>query len=60
MAELAGYVDGKETNRVYFKIKTGKLIGKRPLGRRKYRWENTIRINLLTLLNRCQYQFGSG
>ena len=29
-----------------FKILTGTLTGKRPLGRPKHRWENSIRMDL--------------
>ena len=41
-----GRVDRMEEGRSAFKILTGKLTGKRPLGRPRRRWENNIRMNL--------------
>ena len=35
-----------EERRSSFKILTGKPTGKRPLGRRRRRWEDTIRMDL--------------
>ena len=35
-----------EEGRSAFKILTGKPTGKRPLGRPKHRWENSIRMDL--------------
>ena len=35
-----------QENRIVLKILTGKLIGKRPLGRPKNGWEDNIRMNL--------------
>ena len=42
----AGYVARMEEGRSAFKILTGKPTGKRPLGRPRRRWENTIRMDL--------------
>ena len=35
-----------EEGRSAFKILTGKITGKRPLGRRRRSWEYTIRMNI--------------
>ena len=35
-----------EEGRIAFKILTGKPIGKRPLGRPRRRWENSIKTDL--------------
>ena len=42
----AVHVARTEEGRSVFKILTGKPTGKRPFGRPRSRWENTIRINL--------------
>ena len=42
----AGYVARTEEGRSAFKILTGKLIGKTPLGRPRRRWEDNIRMDL--------------
>ena len=42
----AGYVARMEESRSAFKILTGKLTGKRPLGRPRRRWEDNIRMDL--------------
>ena len=42
----AGHVAKMEEGRSAFKILTGKLAGKRPLGRPKLRWEDNIRMDL--------------
>ena len=42
----AGHVARMEEGRSAFKILTGKLTGKRPLGRPRRRWEDNIRMNL--------------
>ena len=42
----AGHVARMEEGRSSFKILTGKLTGKRPLGRRRCRWEEYITMNL--------------
>ena len=39
----AGHVARVEEGRSAFKILTGKPIGKRPLGRRRRRWEWTLK-----------------
>ena len=41
-----GHVARMEEGRSAFKILTGKLIGKRPLGRPRRRWEDNIRMDL--------------
>ena len=42
----AGHVARMEEGRGVFKILTGKLTGKRPLGRPRCRWEDNIRMDL--------------
>ena len=42
----AGHVARMEEGRSDLKILTGKLTGKRPSGRPKYRWEENVRMNL--------------
>jgi hypothetical protein len=42
----SGYVTRMEEARSDLKILTGKLTGKRPSGRPKYRWEENVRMNL--------------
>ena len=42
----AGHIARMEEGRSAFNILTGKLIGKRPLGRTRRRWEDNIRMNL--------------
>ena len=42
----AGHVARMEEGRSAFKILTGKPKGKRPLGRRRRRWEDNIRMDL--------------
>ena len=42
----AGHVALMEEGRSAFKILTGKLTGKRPLGRPRRRWEDNIRMDL--------------
>ena len=42
----AGHVARMEECRSAFKILTGKLTGKRPLGRPRRRWEDNIRMDL--------------
>ena len=42
----AGHVARMEEDRRAFKILTGKPTGKRPLGRRRRRWEDNIRMDL--------------
>ena len=42
----AGHVARMEEGRRAFKILTGTLAGKRPLGRPRRRWEDNIRIDL--------------
>ena len=42
----AGHVVRMEEGRSAFKILTGKLTGKRNLGRPRYRWEENIRLDL--------------
>ena len=42
----AGHVARIEEYRSTFKILTGKLSGKRPLGRPRRRWEDNIRMDL--------------
>ena len=42
----AGHVARMEEGRSAVKILTGKLTGKRPLGRHKHRWEDNIRVDL--------------
>jgi hypothetical protein len=41
-----GHVVRMEEDKSVFKILTGKLIGNRPLGRPRSRWEGNIRIYL--------------
>ena len=41
-----GHVARMEEGRSAFKIFTGKRTGKRPLGRRRRRWEDNIRMDL--------------
>ena len=41
-----GYVAKMEEGRSAFKIITGKLTGKRPLGRTRCRWEDNLRMDL--------------
>ena len=41
-----GHVARMEEGRSAFKILTGTLAGKRPLGRRRSRWEDNIRMDL--------------
>ena len=43
---MAGHVARMEKGRSALKILTGKPTGKRPLGRPRRRWEDTIRIDL--------------
>ena len=43
---MAGHVARMEEGRIAFKILTGKLTGKRPLGRPRRRWEDNIRMDL--------------
>ena len=42
----AGHVARKEDRRSAFKILTGKPTGKRPLGKPRRRWEESIRMDL--------------
>ena len=42
----AGHVARLEEGRSAFKISTGKPTGKRPLGRARCRWEDSIRMDL--------------
>ena len=42
----AGHVARIEDDRSAFKILTGKLIGKRPSGKPRRRWEDNIRMDL--------------
>ena len=42
----AGHVVSMEEGRTAFKISTGKHTEKRPLGWRRLRWENNIKMNL--------------
>ena len=42
----AGHVVRMEEGRIAFNILTGKPTGKRPLGRRRRRWEDNIRMGL--------------
>ena len=42
----AGHVARMEEGRSAFKMLTGKLTGKRPLGRPRRRWEDNIRMDL--------------
>jgi hypothetical protein len=42
----AGHVTRMEEDSSAFKILTGKLTGKRPLGRPSHRWEDNIRMDL--------------
>ena len=42
----AGYIARIEEGRSAFKILTGKLTGKRPLGRPRRRWKDNIRMGL--------------
>ena len=42
----AGHVARMEKGRSAFKILTGTLAGKRPLGRARRRWEDNIRMDL--------------
>ena len=42
----AGHVARMEEGRSDFKVLTGKPTGKRPLGRPRRRWEDSIRIDL--------------
>ena len=42
----AGHVARPEESRSAFKILTGKLTGKRPLGRSRHRFEDNIRMDL--------------
>ena len=44
--KCAGHVARMEEDRSAFKILTGKPTGKRPLGRRRCRWEDNIRMEL--------------
>ena len=43
---MGGHVARMEQDRSSFKILTGKLTGKRPLGRPTCKWEDSIRMNL--------------
>ena len=43
---MAGHVARVEENRSAFKILTGTLAGKRPLGRPRHRWEDNIKMDL--------------
>ena len=43
---MVRYVARTEDGRNAFKILTGKLIGKRPLGRPRHRWKVDFRMNL--------------
>ena len=45
-ANEAGHVARMEECRYAFKILTGKLTGKRPLGRPRHRWEDNTRMDL--------------
>ena len=52
----AGHVARMEERRSAFKILTGKLTGKRPLGRPSHRWEDNIRIVLEEIgINKCNW-----
>ena len=42
----AGHVATMEEGRRAFKILAGKLTGKRPLGRKRCRWDDNIRMDL--------------
>ena len=42
----AGHAAKMEESRSTFNILTGKPTGKRPLGRRRSRWEDNIRMDL--------------
>ena len=42
----AGHVARIEEGRSAFKILTGTLTGKRPVGKPKYRWKDNIRMGL--------------
>ena len=42
----AGHIARMQEGRSAFKILTGKSTGKRPLGRRRCRWEENIRMDL--------------
>ena len=42
----AGHVARMEEGRSAFKVLTGKPTGKRPLGKRRRRWEDNIRMEL--------------
>jgi hypothetical protein len=42
----AGHVARMEEGRTAFKILTGKLTGKRPLGRPRRTWKDNIRMDL--------------
>ena len=42
----AGHLAGMEEDRSVFNILTGRHIGKRPSGRPRRRWEESIRMNL--------------
>ena len=46
VTERAGHVAKIEEGRGALKILTGKLKGKRPLGRFRHQWEDNIRMNL--------------
>ena len=46
----AGHLVRMEEGRSAFKILTGKLIRKRPLGRPRRRWEGNIRMDLEEIL----------
>jgi hypothetical protein len=43
---MGGHVARMEQDRSSFKILTGKLTGKRPLGRPRPTWEDNIRMDL--------------
>ena len=43
---MAGHVARMEKSRSAFKILTGKLTGKRPLGKPRRRWEDNIKLYL--------------
>jgi hypothetical protein len=50
----ACHVVRMEEGRSAFKILTGKLIGKRPLGRPRRRWEGNVRMDFK--INMYQYE----
>ena len=50
----AGHLARMEESRNAFKILTGTPTGKRPLGRPRRRWEDSIRIGLIRLREYCR------